>query len=207
MVLGILTSIAACPAIIGTTEAVRSGQNKNAKEKHRGVKSNLIVGCFSRSKAASEINGCSVILRDNKLYVASPDATRSNPGGHLFAGYFLPFPEENWGRKGEGMVTTISDDPPQLNWVYMDSYTCELKYGLRVDAEPNIVGPWTVTPVERRTTLVGWEGFMAVKEEDGAWALYFDYNDDGLTGFADGKKKMEVELTRRERRVERPDDE
>jgi hypothetical protein len=104
------------------------------------------------------------------------------------------------------MVTTISDDPPQLNWVYLDAETCELKYGLRVDAEPNIVGPWTVTAVERRTTLAGWEGFMAVKEDDGSWALYFDWNDDGLEGFADGKKKMEVELTRRERRVGRDEE-
>lgn len=105
------------------------------------------------------------------------------------------------------MVTTISDDPPQLNWVYMDALSCELKYGLRVDAEPNVVGPWTVTPVERRTIFEGWEGFMAVKEECGNWAIYFDYNDDGLTGFADGKQKMEIELTRRERKVCKPEEE
>jgi hypothetical protein len=30
MVLGIITAIAACPAIVGTTEAVRQGQRKNA---------------------------------------------------------------------------------------------------------------------------------------------------------------------------------
>lgn len=67
MVLGIITAIAACPAIIGTTEAVRQGQRKNAKEQHRGLKSNLVVSCFSTSRGSSEINGGAVVLRNNKV--------------------------------------------------------------------------------------------------------------------------------------------
>jgi hypothetical protein len=67
MVLGILTAIAACPAIIGTTEAVRQGQRKSAKEQHRGVKNNLIVSCYRPTKLGSEINGGSVVLRNNKV--------------------------------------------------------------------------------------------------------------------------------------------
>jgi hypothetical protein len=47
--------------------------------------------------------------------------------GHLFAGYFLPFPGKNWGRKGDGFVTTISDDPPQLNWIYIEKDTYEIR--------------------------------------------------------------------------------
>ena len=67
MVLGILTAIAACPAIVGTTEAVRQGQKKSAKDKHRGVKSNLVVSCSSTEHGSSEINGGTVVLRDNKV--------------------------------------------------------------------------------------------------------------------------------------------
>ena len=67
MVLGILTAIAACPAIIGTTEAVRQGQKKSAKDKHRGAKSNLIVSCSSTSRGSVEINGGAVVLRNNKV--------------------------------------------------------------------------------------------------------------------------------------------
>ncbi len=67
MVLGILTAIAACPAIIGTTEAIRQGQRTNAKEKHRGLKSNLFVSCSTDTRAGSEVNGSAVVLRDGKV--------------------------------------------------------------------------------------------------------------------------------------------
>jgi len=204
MVLGILTAIAACPAIIGTTEAVRQGQKKSAKEQHRGVKSNLIVSCRSLSAIASQINGGSVVLRDHKLYITTPAAEA--PASHQFAGYFLPFPEQNWGRKGEGLVSTISDEPPQLNWIYMDQDTYELKYGNRIESEPHLVGPWDCTRIDKRLTLEGWEGFMAVREQKGIWSLYFDQEDNGLKGKVFKKTMLEVELTRKEKRKGRDDD-
>lgn len=67
MVLGILTAIAACPAIIGTTEAVRQGQRQNAREKHRGLKTNMFVNCSNVSSAGKEVDGCEVVLSDNKV--------------------------------------------------------------------------------------------------------------------------------------------
>jgi hypothetical protein len=68
MVLGIITAIAACPAIIGTTEAVRQGQRKSAKEQHRGAKTNLVVASGSNS----EIDGCPVVLRDGRVRMSFP---------------------------------------------------------------------------------------------------------------------------------------
>lgn len=67
MVLGILTSIAACPAIIGTTEAIKQGQHQNAKQEHRGRKSNLQVSCTDPSRKARDINGGTVVLRGKKV--------------------------------------------------------------------------------------------------------------------------------------------
>jgi hypothetical protein len=67
MVLGILTSIAACPAIIGTTEAIRQGQSQNKKQQHRGRKSNLLVTCSDPSRKARNIHGGTVVLRDKKV--------------------------------------------------------------------------------------------------------------------------------------------
>ncbi|KAF2796635.1 hypothetical protein K505DRAFT_158721 [Melanomma pulvis-pyrius CBS 109.77] len=206
MVLGILTAIAACPAIIGTTEAVRQGQRQNAREKHRGLKTNLIANCSTISRAGREINGCQIVLSDGKLYLAVPSDEFPDgcPDDHPFAGYFLPYPDQNWGRRGEGMVSTISDDPPQLNWIYVDRDTCEVKYGDRVTSEPHIIGPWSVTPMDRRVTLEDWEGFMAVKYGPGEWALYFDLDDNGLRGVVDDQMmRVEVELVRKERKVER----
>jgi len=106
------------------------------------------------------------------------------------------------------MVSTISDDPPQLNWIYVDRDTCEVKYGLRAESEPHIVGPWSVTPVDRRVTLEDWEGFMAVRYGPGEWALYFDLDDNGLKGVVDAAMlRVEVELIRKERKVRKSEPE
>lgn len=78
MVLGLLTAIAACPAIVGTTEAVRQGQRTNAKEKHRGVKSNLIVSCARTSSAGRYIDGCSIVLSDNKVRCLRREPTQQS---------------------------------------------------------------------------------------------------------------------------------
>jgi hypothetical protein len=130
------------------------------------------------------------------------DPNRVDERGHLFAGYFFPYPETQWGRRGDGYVSTISDDPPQLNWIYVDKDTYEVKYGLRVQAQGNIVGPWNSTPIDKRLTLEGWEGFTVVEEEENVWALYFDRDDDGLEEKVKSSKRiMEIELIRKEMRI------
>ncbi|KAI0477532.1 hypothetical protein GGR56DRAFT_637741 [Xylariaceae sp. FL0804] len=103
------------------------------------------------------------------------------------------------------MVSTISDDPPMLNWIYVDRATHEVKYGLRADAQAHITGPFDCTRQDRRLTLQGWEGFVAVEELPGTWALYFDADDDGLGAKVPmGTRVLEVELTRREKKERRP---
>jgi hypothetical protein len=136
--------------------------------------------------------------------VPSEEFPDGHPEDHPFAGYFLPYPDHDWGRQGEGMVSTISNDPPQLNWIYVDRDTCEVKYGDRIASEPHIIGPWDVTKMDRRVMLTGWEGFVAVCYGPGEWALYFDVDDNGLQGvIGDEMTRMEVELVRREKRQER----
>lgn len=99
------------------------------------------------------------------------------------------------------MVSTISNDPPQLAWIYVDCDTCEVKFGDRIASEPHIIGPWDVTKMDRRVKLTGWEGFMAVRYGPGDWALYFDIDDNGLQGvIGDDMLKVEVELVRKEMR-------
>lgn len=105
-------------------------------------------------------------------------------------------------------MSTVSDDPPQLNWIYVDSNTHEIKYGLRVVSEPHLVGPWDCTRMDKRVTLEGWEGFMVVEEMSGVWALYFDRNEDGLKDkVSPDRNRLEVVLTRRERRQMKPESE
>ena len=50
-----------------------------------------------------------------------------------------------------------------------------------------------------------WEGFLAVREKAGTWALYFDRDDDGLKGKVSGKKMLEIEVLRKERKKGRED--
>jgi len=155
------------------------------------------------------------VLRENKLFVTTvnpkakfafdendgQDPDRVDDYGHLFAGYFFKYPDRSWGRRGDGYVSTVNEDN-QLNWVYVDKDTYEVKHGLRVDAEPHHVGPWNVSPIDRRLTFDGWEGFIVVEVEENRWQLYFDVDDNGLEGKVPLTQRiMEVELTRKELRM------
>lgn len=111
----------------------------------------------------------------------SEDAQPTTAGsGYPFSGYYLPYPEK--------------------------TYEGEVKYGVRADAQPHITGPFDCTRQDRRMTLEGWEGFVAVEEFPGIWALYFDRDDDGLvTKVPMGTRVLEVELTRREKKERKPE--
>jgi hypothetical protein len=67
MVLGILTAIAACPAIVGTNEAIQMTQRNQMKQMHRERKTNLVISCNDQSPQASEVDGHLVVLRDHKV--------------------------------------------------------------------------------------------------------------------------------------------
>lgn len=93
-----------------------------------------------------------------------------------------------------------------MNWIYVDRDTYKVKYGVRVDAQPNITGPFDCTRQDRRLTLEQYEGFVAVREEEGEmkgmWALYFDFDEDALKGkLGSGREVLDVELVRWEKRV------
>jgi hypothetical protein len=120
------------------------------------------------------------------------------PSSHPFAGYYLPYPDE----KFEGLVSTISDKPPVLNWIYVDTETFEVKYGVRANAQQNLHGPFDCTRQDRRLTFDGWEGFCAVEVKPSRWALYFDHNDNGLQGKVPiSTRILEIELSRSDKRL------
>ncbi|KFA73100.1 hypothetical protein S40288_02795 [Stachybotrys chartarum IBT 40288] len=207
MAMPMLLALAICPAMLGTQEAIRQSQSKNKREEHRARRCNLITSCVKPSIRSRDINGRLVILRDSKLYIANEppprnlDEPHSMVSGHPFAGYFLPYPDSQY----EGVVSTICEEPPILNWMYVDKDTYEVKYGLRVEAQPHITGPFDCTAQDRRMTLEGWEGFVAVEEYPGTWALYFDRDDDGLRSKVPlGTRVLEIELTRREKKEPKP---
>ncbi|KAI1769267.1 hypothetical protein GGR53DRAFT_517232 [Hypoxylon sp. FL1150] len=208
MALPMLLALTIAPALLGTQEAIRQSQSKNKREEHRSRRCNLAVSCVKQSIRSRDIHGKLVVLKDNKLYLTtgasvSEDAQPTTAGsGYPFSGYYLPYPEKMY----EGLVSTISDDPPMLNWIYVDKDTYEVKYGVRADAQPHITGPFGCTRQDRRMTLEGWEGFVAVEEFPGIWALYFDRDDDGLvTKVPMGTRVLEIELIRREKKERKPE--
>ncbi|RBR17611.1 uncharacterized protein FIESC28_06435 [Fusarium coffeatum] len=207
MSIPMLLALTVCPAMLGTQEAIRQSQSKSKREEHRGRRCNLVVSCVKPSIRSRDINNKLVVLKDSKLYIANEhplynhDPKNNISKGYAFSGYFLPFPDAEY----EGLVTTISDDPPFLNWIYVDKNTYEVKYGVRADTEGHITGPFDCTKQDRRMTCEGWEGFCAVEELPGIWALYYDRDDDGLRSkVAMGTRVLEVELTRREKKEPKP---
>lgn len=208
MALSLLLALSTAPAIIGTQEAVNNSQRKQRREEHRARRSNLIVSCVKSSSRSAELNNKAVILTNNKLYVNTgvfADIEEGFEKGakkpHAFTGYFLPYPDTNY----EGLVSTISDEAPILNWIYVDKETYEVKYGVRELAQPNLTGPFDATRQDRRLSFDGWEGFVAVEEYENIWALYFDFDDSGLRGkVPDGARILEVEIIRREQKLGKP---
>jgi hypothetical protein len=213
-----LIALMTCPALLATSEAIRQGQTKDRREEHRARRSNLIVSCVDTSPHSREIDHRQVALKNNKVTILLKflfysritltfrqlyiKCDTNDASLHPFAGYFLPYPDSTY----EGIVSTITDVAPVMNWIYVDRESYEVKYGVRVDAQPNITGPFDCTRQDRRLTLEQWEGFMAVREDAGEdigmWALYYDRDDDGLKGkLGAGKTILEVELCRWEKRV------
>lgn len=77
------------------------------------------------------------------------------------------------------MVSLISEDPPMLNWIYVDRDTHAVEFGGRKDTLGHVIGPWGWSDDEHFVTLEGQhETFVAVKEEDEngqpRWVAYWD---------------------------------
>ena len=175
----------------------------------------LKVRCTERMNEARKkaLNSGTVVLRDGCLFVDGPNTENHN--GHPFTGYSLPFPDSNY----LGLVSTISKEPPMLNWIYIDRQTHEVRYGVRKVAETQLTGPFeyktsavsmTITPAtgevkrqedgEKRIKFNNLEGFVAVEEEEeGVWKVYFDVDNDGLKRVkagSNGKRNAEIVLIR-----------
>ena len=84
-----------------------------------------------------------------------------------------------------------------LNWIYADKDTLELKYGNRTQSKEHHVGPWDWTEDEVGVTIEDWEGFVAVEEEPGKWAVYYDRTDNMLKDVVPDKSVIPISLERK----------
>ncbi|KAI8629977.1 hypothetical protein F5Y19DRAFT_474922 [Xylariaceae sp. FL1651] len=194
-----LTFLIAFATVFGASEAIKHIQSEARKKEHRSRKNNLIVRCLKSCQYSSILEGRRVVLSGDKLYIDT-GTHHEQVFGHPFAGYYLPYPETSV----SGLVSTISDEPPVMNWIYVDRWSYELKFGTRAWADDNLPVPFDCSRQDRRLTFGGWEGFVAVKEGD-FWALYFDVDQDNLKAkVTEGTPVLEIELLRVEMRMPRP---
>ncbi|PNS21583.1 hypothetical protein CAC42_942 [Sphaceloma murrayae] len=190
--------------VTGVAEGVSHQQkvNEEASNETRQLKFHVDVSANSSSSRANQVDSSMVVLHSDKLWLEPRDKATNQPvKGHPFTGFYIPYPDEE--RMGiRGMVSTISRDPPMLNWIYVDRETHEVKYSNRTGSIKHHVGEWDWTEEtgpDSCVTFDGWEGFLAVEEGPGKWGLYFDMDDDGLEGKGRkrGRRTIEVSLYRR----------
>ncbi|KNC97971.1 uncharacterized protein SPPG_06960 [Spizellomyces punctatus DAOM BR117] len=192
---------------VGTAQSAASqGQNQGQNEGEaastsdpRLAKFTLVARCEAKSK--TQVDGKCAVLRKGKLYLDDIDPDkRQFPDGHPFDGFYLEYPF----KKGEGgsqspmlgLVSTIRKNPPELNWIYVDANTLELKYGNKTQSLPHITGPWDWTDDQEGLTIEGWEGFVALEESSEIWALYYDEDDDHLAELRGKRRVLECMLDR-----------
>ncbi|KAF1969858.1 hypothetical protein BU23DRAFT_231231 [Bimuria novae-zelandiae CBS 107.79] len=138
-------------------EYIRQAQREKMSEQQQAK---IRVNCLKGSWRA-EIEGRPLVLSGNGDIVID---TGDN-GSHLVAPYFLPYP----GTFLEGLATTTTADaaPIQewvltLNWLYLDTQTHQLKYGVKTDAEAHLSGPFDCTTQNHHLIFQAWEGFCVV---------------------------------------------
>ncbi|KAF6816129.1 hypothetical protein CSOJ01_03192 [Colletotrichum sojae] len=188
MVTGFLVAFS---AVFGAAEAIRHTQSQAKRKEHRSRKNNLLIRCRKSTRYFSELHGKHVVLSGDKLFVDT-GLDHESPFGHPFTGYYLPYPDSQY----SGLVSTICEEPPIMNWIYVDRDTYEVKFGTRPYAQPNLTGPFDCTRQDKRLTFAGWEGFYVVQKDD-LWGLYFDVDQDGLKSkLGKGALALEVDLLR-----------
>ena len=207
MVLGLigLLTITAIPVVTGVAEGVSEQKKANAEASNetRQTKFHIDIFCGANSAKRGQVHGKIVVLRNDKVYLHDKDPQTELPvkdaegnAPHPFTGFYFMYPDDMHPNT-RGLVSTISVDPPMLNWIYIDTRTMELKYGNRTTSREHIVGSWDWTEDELGVTLEDWEGFAAVEEEPGVWALYYDRYQDNLKEEAKGKTVLPCSLERR----------
>ncbi|KAJ5126602.1 hypothetical protein N7448_007381 [Penicillium atrosanguineum] len=184
MVIGLLM-LSSIPAVTGVAFGVSEQRKSNQRREdaRRMVKFNIDAQCSGDTDDDRDVHGRRVVVRDEKVYLDDPNpAKRSHPTFTSLA-FYIEYPELDETKhlnRGLGLPTYVQANPPLLNWIYADNDTYELKYGNRTQSVEHLVGPWDWTEDEKSIILEEKSAFVAVEEEEGEWALYFDRDGDEL---------------------------
>ncbi|KAK3687478.1 hypothetical protein B0T22DRAFT_129365 [Podospora appendiculata] len=165
MVIGLLI-IAGIPTTIGVCEALSAQKKADAAAKEKAK--------FNMTATVSLDGGdpveCWCVLKEGRLWVDHPAYPMP---GHKFTGYYFTYPSE---AQLLGMVSTIADDPPMLNWIFVDKDNHMVRHGGRQETlGGHVIGPWHWSADEKWLTLEGSDAdFVAVQVENKKWAIAWD---------------------------------
>ncbi len=97
-----------------------------------------------------------------------------------------------------GLVSQVRDDPPLLNWIYVDKDTMEIKYGNKTASIAHHVGPWDWTEDEEGIVFDGKATYTVVEDpKTHKWQFYLDMDNDGLSNYVPkNRRKVYVTLKR-----------
>lgn len=174
---GLLT-IAGIPTATGVAVGIKS-QSSDLSARSEGLgarKFTLHCYCTPNTSSARSLNNGLVGLWNSKLYVVPQ---HQKVDGHSFEGFFLTYPDADRPlARRQGLVSTISKEPPTLNWIYVDKETRELKYGNRTESKDHIVGPWNLVASDEDgpegLMLDGNEAAVAIRTSEGAWEIRWE---------------------------------
>ncbi|KAF9885946.1 hypothetical protein FE257_012236 [Aspergillus nanangensis] len=195
MVIGLLTLVS-IPTVTGAALGVSEQRKANERkvDARRMAKFNIDIQSTGDTEEDEQVHGKRIVLRDNKVYLDDPQPSNRKIPSHTALAFYIDYPELDETKhlkRGLGLVTTISDDPPMLNWIYADKDTHELKYGNRSQSVEHVVGPWDWADEETTITLEEKHALVAVEEEDGSWAVYFDRSGDELEEVLEKQGKLD----------------
>ncbi|KAI9932225.1 hypothetical protein AWENTII_010563 [Aspergillus wentii] len=195
MVIGLL-ALTAIPTVTGVSMGVSEQRKSNDRKNdaRRMAKFHIDVGSAGETAEDDEVQGKRMVVRNDKVYLDDPLPSNRSIPSHTSKAFYIEYPEleeTKHLKRGLGLVTTTCDNPPMVNWIYVDKETYELKYGNRSQSISHVVGPWNWTEDETTVTLEEKSAFVAVQEEDGAWAVYFDRDGDDLEGVLEEQGKLD----------------
>lgn len=146
MVIGLLM-LAAIPTVTGLSLAIseRSKPQTLQRERARMRKFTMTCWCEGRSRGKAAIHDGRIVLGDGKMWIQSQKMKPSRPM-YAFNGFYLDYPDDERPPPAPtGLVSMVSDHPPMMNWIYIDTETWEVKYGNRTMSRKHWVGNfgWT----------------------------------------------------------------
>jgi hypothetical protein len=194
MVIGLLI-LTAIPTVTGVAQGIsqQRAQTQRKVDQRRLKRFNISIHCDASSSKAKEIHGGQLVLRDERTWIAQP----GQGDGYVASAFYIDYPDNERVPIPLGLVSQVSDNPPLLNWLYLDKETMELKYGNRTTSIEHHVGPWDWTEDEVGIVFEGEERFTAVETERGQWQVYFDCDDDMLKAYVPKeRRKLQISLER-----------